>query len=146
MQRSLLFTNALPYQLAGMVGLFLFCASLIGCGGSKSATISMDQLEAMSAERFGDTGGCDANADGSLVLCQSAFLAKEAQPGVKFFVYSQTDGQIIYEQTETCESVQWHDNDRVRVTTLSGMVQRNSTDSDNATLIDVKTGHKKADT
>ena len=81
-----------------------------------------------------------------MILCQSAFLVKEMQPGVKFFVYSQADNQIVYEQTDTCETVQWHDNTHVQITTLSGTVQRNSTAGSNTRLIEVKTGQQKTGT
>lgn len=146
MRNATLFMNTPPCRLTGMVGLFVLCISLQACGGAKSATISMEQLEAMSTERYESTGGCEANADGSMILCQSAFLVKEMQPGIKFFVYSKADNQIVYEQTDTCESVQWHDNAHLQITTLSGTVQRNSTGSGNTKLIEVKTGYQKSGT
>lgn len=138
--------NIPPYRVAGMVGLFCLFLALPACtGGSKSATVPMEQLETLIAARYGSDGTCQSNPEGTLVLCQSAYLINETMPGIKFFVYNQEQQQIVYEQTDTCESVQWHDEAHLRITNLSGTVQRNSTSSGNAYVIDARTGEKKAD-
>lgn len=139
--------TAIPlYRAFGMVGLTCICLMLPACtGGSKSASMPMEQLEMLIAERYGSAGSCESNQEGSLVLCQSGLLVQETMPGIKFFIYNQAQQQIVYEQTDTCERVQWQDNDHLHITTLSGTVQRNSTTSGHAYVINAQTGEKQSD-
>ncbi len=145
MLRSFLLVVVPSRCLAGAMGLLLACGLQACASGPKTSALSMEQLNEMAAARYEVAGSCQPNADESLFLCTSGFLVKETMPGVKFFVYSQAENQIIYEQTDTCETVQWHDADHVRVTTLSGIVQQNSSRSGDAHLIEVSTGLRKTD-